>query len=800
MRLSNADLETIRQRPQQTKLHLSIFQPRIVFKAQVNNLNARKGDMLVPFDSVSFGSVGSIEEGMTMWVGSEDGSKDLGKVRIRSTSPSGLIVAENSDVIWEDNAHITAYRLWELWPVFPRIINDPDNEEDVIFYKDYDIPYTNQNSIFGSFVNAGPHRAVFLENGQAQVYYSSTGTCILHTGTNSYDWAFEGGTPSGSGLANPGLVSYDTPGHYVTRLIVSGSYGQVDKSYRYVSVYNSIPSGTNLPYLQWSMEDLSGSRDEGGQRTRITIYQNAESVEEGAVVVLFSDDWYGNTHQSFGGNYPNAEKIFFVGYVMDGSVEYDYEKGTVSFDVGSGTTYMKEMEGFSVSVEDSAAPTKWYHILDMDIKKAIYHYLRWHSTALTLHDVNCIETNPKLQYFDADRTSLFDAIDNFMRSALVGKWVSDRQGKLWAEPDIFISPTGTYSSVMSITNRDWMNSVEFDESLITEFSYIERGGIYYSGIATGTFAALMSCAPGLTPAYRGTAKREQGLALLNESHINQIVANEYAFENYPYKNIHLNMAGAYRNLDIAPQEPVHLRITPDDSPRRVNVDLDFFPADISWSYDEKNQILLPSINFRPIINGTLYETINIPNTPDEGGFSVPGSSVPPIGFPTSVGAGLPIAVYTSEESIVSSVTYPSGRPGTFTVTPAMEKTYDPIGLVTMTAPGTFRVNISGWYQLGLAISTAIVGAGGSAGLNISWSVTPSTSPLAFLGGPHIKIFVFGGTGNAPETEPSKLTYIRNSDTNTVQVSFQTIAAPAALVAGKLRITATLIQSLANFTS
>ena len=112
-------------------------------------------------------------------------------------------------------------RYWDLWPVFPRIIQDPNNSENVIFYKDYNIPYGNQNFHLGTFVNAGPHRPVILENGTGSVYYSSTGTLNLLGNPLSYNWHFEGGNPTGSTSAEPGIVNYTQTGDYVTRLIVT---------------------------------------------------------------------------------------------------------------------------------------------------------------------------------------------------------------------------------------------------------------------------------------------------------------------------------------------------------------------------------------------------------------------------------------------------------------------------------------------------------------------------------------------------------------------------------------------------
>lgn len=645
MRLSPSDLQLVKTRPQQTELFLSVFQPRIVMKARVNNVNIVKGARTIAFDTVTFGSDLVVEAGNDLWVGSSDGAKDVGRVRIKSITPTSMEVAENSEINWADNQYLTVYRFWQVLPVYPRIIQNPSDEEDVIFYKDYDVAYTNQNSILGSFLNMGSHRAAFAP---AQLWYTSSGTYSLQTGTIlSYNWAFEGGNPTGSTQSNPGYVSYATPGQYVTRLIVSGSNGAVDKSYRYVSIYNPINSGTNLPYQRWKLDSLDGSRDEGGYSASITIYESSEPIEEGSVVVLFSKDFYGNTERSLGGNQENNSGIFFVGYVLDGSVEYDYEKSTVKFELGSITNYMKQMDGFSVSVESHPSPGKWYQLLDLDINNAIYHYLKWQSTVLSTTDVGRSDNNPKIQYFDADRTSLFDAIDNLVRSAVVGKAVADRQGKIWLERDLTIQPTGSIRSIMDITSNDWRDSPSFDENMIQKLSYLEMGGINFSGAYTGTFQALMANAPGGTPSYRGGVERTQGLALDSQSDLNSIVQNLYAFKNNRIAQIDMNLAGAYRNLDIAPQEPVNVTINPSDTVRGVNVRNDFNINSMSWEYDPETKMLLPNTGLIPWVNGRHVEVINIPATPNEGGYAIPPIQVPNIpdmtfpaglNFPSSTGS------------------------------------------------------------------------------------------------------------------------------------------------------------------
>lgn len=636
MILSNPNLELLRTRPQSTKLYLSIFQPRVVFQAQVNDVSIARGARAITFDTVSFGSYLAIESGFTLLIGSVPGAKDVGKIRVRSATSSVITVSENSNIAWGDNLYLTVLRYVELWPVFPRIILNPANESDSIFYKDYDIPYSNQNSILGTFANAGPHRAAHISTGSVALWYSSTGTYNLLGDSLSYEWAFEGGTPTGSVSANPGFVSYNTPGHYVTRLTISGSSGGIDTTYRYVSIYNN----ANPSILKWEMNSLSGSRDEGGYQASFKVYETIP-LDENSVIVVFSDDWYGSTHTSLGGNYPNAESIFFTGYILKDSIRYNYKDSYVEFSVGSITELMKQSLGFSVSVESKASPSKWYELLDMDGRRALYHYLRWHTTALSLADFQFVGSDYKIQFFDADRESMYDALDNFMRNTLIGQTVSDRQGKVWMEVEAraYSNPTGTFTPVMQITKRDWMGEPSIEESLSDSLSYVEYGGIAYSGVSTGTFSALLGSAPGNAPSFRGKVETHEGLALLGQAQLNAMVGNIFANENTRIPKVSMEMDIGARNLDIAPQETTQMTILASDTVRNRAVDGLYIPDSMDWRYDSRKQILLPNVDFKNLVNGIAGETVSIPISPteagfDAGGFSVPQLQVPPLPLQT----------------------------------------------------------------------------------------------------------------------------------------------------------------------
>jgi hypothetical protein len=95
-----------------------------------------------------------------------------------------------------------------------------------------------------------PASDVTINVGQS-VSYSGTGTSPNGTITG-YAWTFPGGNPSTSNLANPGSVTYSTPGTYTTTLTVTDSNGQTDPHppTRNITVLSA-------PTAQWSPTSVS---------------------------------------------------------------------------------------------------------------------------------------------------------------------------------------------------------------------------------------------------------------------------------------------------------------------------------------------------------------------------------------------------------------------------------------------------------------------------------------------------------------------------------------------------------------
>src|SRR3990167_2751388 len=461
--ITASELALLRTRPHSTKLWLSIYKPDTVLSGQVDDANAAVG------------------------------KADVGRIRIRSATATVITVSENSHINWSDNLYLTVLDFFEIWPIFPKYVLDA-NTGLVTVFKDDDVQYTNQNETLGSFVCMGSHYAGWDAD---QVYYTATGSFNVNGQGLTYSWVFEGGTPGTSSAHTPGLVTYNTPGHYTTRLDITNGSGTVDSGYRHIYIYDRPDAGGNMPILRWEMDTISGSREEGGQSVNIIIHEEVDDIVDGSLVVIFADSFYGDTEQAIGGNSQNRETIKFVGYIRDGSIRYDYQHSTVEFEVVSPTIHMQDKETPSVSVDSSndiaasAATNKdsqWYYVKNMNVTKALYHWFRWHTTVLLCCDFRYIGTDYVFQYFETDPSSLYDSIQTFLQNALVARLTSDRQANLWAEveAEAINNATGTFPEEMEILKQDWMNEPEVTEILVPPLSYLEAGGVAYSGDSTGT--------------------------------------------------------------------------------------------------------------------------------------------------------------------------------------------------------------------------------------------------------------------------------------------------------------------------
>jgi hypothetical protein len=170
-------------------------------------------------------------------------------------------------------------------------------------------------------------------------------------------------------------------------------------------------------------------------------------------------------------------------------------------------------------------------------------------------------------------------------------------------------------TALTVSKTNWIGQPIITERQYTDVCYIEMGGIIYNA-ATDQSSAVLGSAPGLSPAYHGRLDKRQGLALVSQTELNQMVGDLYAFRNSRYPDVQLKMRSNYANLDIAPPEKLLLNVASNDTPRRITwTNKAFAVTGISWERDEKQQIELPTVTLAELPDAWTGSTIEIPIDP-----------------------------------------------------------------------------------------------------------------------------------------------------------------------------------------
>lgn len=617
--LTTAQLSRLRTRPHRTKAYLSVFKPRVVLSAQLNMPAVAKADRALTVTAIS-GTMADVRPGMTVYLGTTPGGWQKGRLRVKNGLGAVLTVAENS-VPWVNGWYLTVVEFFEPWAIFPRIVVA---NKTPVFYKDYDLVYTNEGRYMKPVVHMGPHYAAFIDPavGAAQVWFSSTGSFdptdgLAPTGTA---WDFGNGAifPPTSNDPYPGYVTFSGAGHYTVQLEEWSSYGVTGSGYRHISIYDRPDEGPARPFVEWGFDGLRGSREEGGYEVDIWIREQARfsEVVDGALVIIFTDSWEGGVSGKVGGNAENRDQTLFVGYIEDGTIALDPITNRLDFTAKSVTGIMEMLASFSDSFQSRNTANKWYKIYNMTVDKAIIQTLQWQSTILSICDFFPTGDTKGVEYMDFDRGDIFSATNGLLESTLGARMVADRQGSIYCEDEANLVPTGTsryFPVVLDITRQDWAGRIDIDFRMRQQTSYIEMGGIAYTGPVTGTNTAFLSGAPGVAPHYAGDTQSVSGLVVYSQNQLNVLSGNALARANAEFPNVDLDMAGDYRLLDIAPIERVRMNLSPAENHRGFEwINKPFFIKEVSYDYQPESQWLRNSVTLEEETSGEPGDTITIP--------------------------------------------------------------------------------------------------------------------------------------------------------------------------------------------
>lgn len=569
--LSPTQLGYIRRDGQRSRLYLAIHKPATIFAARVNQAFADSDSkdkvVEVDFDGVTTGAYTDILAGMTCYVGSTAGGYDLGMVRMRKVATATKIFpGENSDVKWADNAYLTVVDEFGIWAKYPRLLADGT------VYMDYDVAYSNQHSAFKPVVVMGSDAVLWLTGEDVAVGFDASDSWCLSSGSKTYAWTASGGSVTGETTATP-TFTFSSVGVY--RIACTVTVGGVSSTgYRHVFVY----SPSNPPISAGGTDSgftLAGSpsadMERGGWEFDVTMYgatADISNVRDGAMVILFSRDWYGNDELYIGAQ-AGRENIKCMGWIAAESIVVNPMEGSANFSVRGPHYFIEKLASFVDGIESGpATPAAWTSIQELTVDKAIWHLLEWRSTVTAVMDFRRSDDTHQAKALQTAQGGLLSQIRANSEPVFASPRF-DRYGRLFLEVEAqLVSPVsrGDFPTVLTIEKNDWQNALHITRNTMSRESRVEMSGVYYADGSEPL--AYFSLAGGHVFKRFGEAITVERLLLSGQSEANERAGLILGWHNRKYE-FEINSASNNCMVDIAPRQYVGVNVAAEDSPRGV---------------------------------------------------------------------------------------------------------------------------------------------------------------------------------------------------------------------------------------
>jgi len=593
--------------PHMVRHFMSIYQPTLVYTGTVAGGPAR-GARAITVSNVS-GTISNVRAEDTVVVKTSAGVAKSTR-RFKSRVGQVLTLDENS-VSWTNGDILYVYhdiRVWGVWPREPNVaaVGAPAM---YVWYKDYDVAYTDQNLKPPPVAIMGWHRAKIM-HGSSVVFnlHSGDSYAVAFGATiSSRLWACSTGTISNTGATNP-TITFTAVGQHEISLTVTDSKGKSQTTRRIYFVHDSPgPGAVYPPFIDFDFDTINLDWSNGGADTSITFRgDTVKDISSNTLVIIWAENYFQgalNTTSMWAGSSCKASILNdggswtkFVGYLADQSLPATDDAGSVTIRAYTIDTILKKISMASVGLNNVASPLKWYEIYKLTVTRAIHHYLRWHSNVFTVADV-ILPQDDTLELFASDDLTegkLYDSADTFSyQHGIFAHICCDKYGRMHMQRDISMqdpadrAALGTYFTLMrqdvkmmSEAPGGAQFSIVRDTGNRIALAII-RGASYVAGVNT----PLISQAPGEIPEDGDQIPVFERIALEDQAHTNRLSGRVYAIGNREFVELRCELAGNYYDIfDVAEQLFVVIDYTAGGNYTFDNI----VDRDISGSYTIKN--------------------------------------------------------------------------------------------------------------------------------------------------------------------------------------------------------------------
>lgn len=443
---------------------------------------------------------------------------------------------------------VTVYSHRPLWGLYSRIA-------DRTFYKQWDIPYTNQNSQPPPVANAGTWQA-------AQVSVGDTASFTLpRKGSNSSFnfgsatdaarlWTLPSGVTLKSGYAlTDAVIGVDAEaGYHLVSYTHTDSNAKVHTAYVWLFVSDGTTGASLSERYPVTIE--SDTQDTSGRIMQFTITgDDLDDVIYPGAGFLFRE-W-----SDFNGSSLTDGVLIdtFVGYVAEISPSSDGNVNAMRFTVESPFIYAARWQQPSQVLEEASSPAHWAQATSVltNPRGFLYYAIKWHSPQLLdMHDFDAPFTTPRRKDARWQKGSLQSAM------MAVAEYIAGHVGSasdgttVMRENPMYMDNTdrNALAEIITWLDRDVQVPVGYTERFTADLSEARTGAFAYDGSTVKAWLAGKFWNQGVGNATLAnfTVTPSEGLARILE-----VVGHFFQEANRPIQEHQLTMLRNYDIIDPA---------------------------------------------------------------------------------------------------------------------------------------------------------------------------------------------------------------------------------------------------------
>lgn len=621
--LTTGEKIAIRANGQFTELFLVIPKPASVYTARVNGAPGSTDQLTqITYDGGS-GTLADVLPGMTLFVGSTAGAYDRGQARIRKTPTSSIFyIGTESEIDVQDNDYLTIMDEFGLWQRPVRAVSATEA------YMDYDVAYSAQHTSRLPVVVMGGPAVVTLVGGAAVATFDASESWEPGGGTPSFSWAASTADSIDDDTSATPAITFSSTGRHRVSCTVTID-GTANTRYEYVYVLGD----DFAPVTQFRLNNLSGSKVEGGYTFGLTLYAEAALADvRDRAQVLLCERTYGGGQVTALGYATGRENILAVGWIAGETLEWSPDVSSVTFQCDGAHAWLNRITAYPQGLEDTGGTTAasaWTNYNNLTVTAMMWHLLTWRSTVAQAIDCHVEANSLRAVELSAAASTLWEQIQTIAGIRLLAAPCSDRLSRLFIQIDAQFrsedARTGV-ADVLTLTAADWRPPLRLTRAPVSDTCQVDLSGVGYDGANATAYFAL---APGRTFRRFGRVRAQQSLLIASQAHANALAGLVAGQANNLYPVVPLQLAGRLdRFIDLAPDCYLMLAMDAASTPRATAFNGRLLPRRIDYSWDAAVGVLLAALETEAETGAMLAVTGDAP--PSE---PVPPPSTPP-GNPT----------------------------------------------------------------------------------------------------------------------------------------------------------------------